>query len=56
MAFHVRGNVFGGGSVPLTGCACAAQAHVGNLVFAKSIKGSRSKPKYNSYIERKTAL
>jgi UDP-3-O-[3-hydroxymyristoyl] glucosamine N-acyltransferase len=36
IAFHLRGEVCGDGSVPLTGCTCAAKAHTGDLVFAES--------------------
>ena len=36
IAVHIQGEVIGEGSVPLTGCASAAKAHVGDLVFAES--------------------
>jgi len=36
IAIHVRGEVFGDGSVPLTGCACAVKARVGDLMFAET--------------------
>ncbi len=36
LAVQVKGEVCGDGSVPLTGCASAAQAHAGDLVFAEN--------------------
>lgn len=36
IAAQVRGEVFGDGSVQLTGFACASEAHAGDLAFAES--------------------
>lgn len=36
LAVQLRGEVCGDGAVPLTGCACAAKARAGDLVFAES--------------------
>ena len=36
IAAQLKGEVCGDGAVALTGCACAAKAHAGDLVFAES--------------------